>query len=78
VGDSRDDKTFDSMGRRKTRIVAIDALSRIGVAQYEVENILRLSLMLFYILSHTHTQTAELAGQSWLLARVSSGTSFDR
>ncbi|KAJ3700531.1 hypothetical protein LUZ61_004236 [Rhynchospora tenuis] len=41
AGDYRDKKLFDSMGRRNTRIVAIDALSRIGVAQYEVENILR-------------------------------------
>ncbi|KAJ3683507.1 hypothetical protein LUZ60_013734 [Juncus effusus] len=41
TGNYSDEKPFDSMGRRKTRIIAIDALSRVGVAQYETENLLR-------------------------------------
>ncbi|KAJ4749050.1 hypothetical protein LUZ62_083455 [Rhynchospora pubera] len=41
VGDHVDTKPFDKMGRRKTRIVAIDALCRPRMAQYEIRFLLR-------------------------------------
>ncbi|CAA2959138.1 poly(ADP-ribose) glycohydrolase 1-like [Olea europaea subsp. europaea] len=40
-GDYKDVKGVDSMGRRKTRIIAIDALSRVGKRQYTPECLLR-------------------------------------
>ncbi|XP_073004032.1 poly(ADP-ribose) glycohydrolase 1-like isoform X1 [Typha latifolia] len=40
VGDYLDKKPFDSMGRRKTRIIAIDALYSPKMAQYGIECIL--------------------------------------
>eukprot|EP00262_Sarcandra_glabra_P004609 TRINITY_DN15738_c0_g1_i1.p1 TRINITY_DN15738_c0_g1~~TRINITY_DN15738_c0_g1_i1.p1 ORF type:complete len:586 (+),score=90.93 TRINITY_DN15738_c0_g1_i1:140-1897(+) len=41
LGDYKDKNPVDSMGRRKTRIVAIDALCSPRMRQYEVECILR-------------------------------------
>lgn len=41
VGDFLDQKPSDLMGRRKTRIVAIDALDRPRFRQYTVEGLLR-------------------------------------
>ncbi|XP_022858838.1 poly(ADP-ribose) glycohydrolase 1-like isoform X2 [Olea europaea var. sylvestris] len=40
-GNYKDVKGVDSMGRRKTRIIAIDALSRVGKRQYTTECLLR-------------------------------------
>ncbi|XP_051123031.1 poly(ADP-ribose) glycohydrolase 1-like isoform X2 [Andrographis paniculata] len=40
-GDYVDEKSFDTMGRRKTRIVAIDALIHPGKRQYKSECLLR-------------------------------------
>ncbi|KAL0341406.1 UNVERIFIED_CONTAM: Poly(ADP-ribose) glycohydrolase 1 [Sesamum radiatum] len=40
-GDHVDTKSVDTMGRRRTRIIAIDALSRPGKRQYTVECLLR-------------------------------------
>ncbi|KAG9132799.1 hypothetical protein Leryth_026317 [Lithospermum erythrorhizon] len=40
-GNHVDQRDIDSMGRRKTRIIAIDALRRPGKRQYELELILR-------------------------------------
>lgn len=36
-----DEKSVDTMGRRKTRIIAMDALSRVGKRQYTLECLLR-------------------------------------
>ncbi|RWR96705.1 hypothetical protein CKAN_02610300 [Cinnamomum micranthum f. kanehirae] len=41
MGDYQDMGPADSMGRRKTRIVAIDALCRPGMRQYRVKGLLR-------------------------------------
>ncbi|XP_010908399.1 poly(ADP-ribose) glycohydrolase 1 [Elaeis guineensis] len=41
VGDYLDKKPCDSMGRRKTRIVAIDAVCSPGIMQYEVDCLVR-------------------------------------
>ncbi|KAL6636533.1 hypothetical protein ACP70R_024105 [Stipagrostis hirtigluma subsp. patula] len=41
VGDYLDSKPFDSMGRRRTRIVAIDALDSPTMLQYESRGLLR-------------------------------------
>ncbi|KAL5990731.1 hypothetical protein ACLOJK_011635 [Asimina triloba] len=40
-GDYVDKKPVDPLGRRKTRIVAIDALRRAGIMQYQVDGLLR-------------------------------------
>ncbi|MCL7042716.1 hypothetical protein MKW94_012109 [Papaver nudicaule] len=40
-GDYLDEKLIDCMGRRKTRIIAIDALYRPGMRQYRVKYLLR-------------------------------------
>ncbi|KAL8049047.1 hypothetical protein ABFX02_07G108300 [Erythranthe guttata] len=40
-GDYADKKSFDTMGRRKTRIIAIDALCNPGKRQYKLEFLLR-------------------------------------
>ncbi|XP_074560374.1 poly(ADP-ribose) glycohydrolase 1-like isoform X2 [Curcuma longa] len=41
MGDYQDNKPFDSMGRRKTWIVAIDALCNPRMRQYEIEYLVR-------------------------------------
>lgn len=41
VGDYLDNKPYDSIGRRKTRIAAIDALCSPRMWQYEVEGLVR-------------------------------------
>ncbi|KAG8369345.1 hypothetical protein BUALT_Bualt14G0001700 [Buddleja alternifolia] len=40
-GDNVDKKSIDEMGRRRTRKIAMDALSRIGKKQYKLEYLLR-------------------------------------
>jgi hypothetical protein len=48
VGDYLDTKPLDAMGRRKTRIVAIDALDCPTKLQYETNGLLRYVLFLFH------------------------------
>lgn len=46
-GDYVDDKDIDALGRRKTRIVAIDALCGPGMRQYREKFLLRFVNLLF-------------------------------
>lgn len=48
-GDYVDKKEIDILGRRKSRIIAIDALSRPGKRQYRVECLLRYASV-YYLL----------------------------
>jgi hypothetical protein len=48
VGDYLDTKPLDAMGRRKTRIIAIDALDCPTKLQYETSGLLRYVLFLFH------------------------------
>ncbi|KAF0912487.1 hypothetical protein E2562_014082 [Oryza meyeriana var. granulata] len=49
TGDYLDSKPFDAMGRRKTRIVAIDALDYPTRLQFESSGLLRYALFLFHL-----------------------------
>ncbi|KAL3642186.1 hypothetical protein CASFOL_013001 [Castilleja foliolosa] len=40
-GDHKDNKCLDSMGRRRTRVIAIDALEQPGSTQYKPESLVR-------------------------------------
>ncbi|KAI3849187.1 hypothetical protein MKW92_046581 [Papaver armeniacum] len=40
-GEYSDNKLIDCMGRRKTRIIAIDAAPRLGIKQFRLENLVR-------------------------------------
>ncbi|KAK4436636.1 Poly(ADP-ribose) glycohydrolase 1 [Sesamum alatum] len=65
-GDHVDTKSVDTMGRRRTRIIAIDALSRPGKRQYALECLLRETNKAFCGFFDQHKIDSN--GLKWLLA----------
>lgn len=65
LGDYQDDRPIGSMGRRKTTIVAIDALDDPRNKQYAAKGLLRCVVCVFYSL-HSDWSTALFATSTYI------------
>lgn len=62
-----DIREIDSFGRRKTIIVAIDALRSPGLRQYRVDSLLRFGFLIFLFVIHLRVGRALAVNQFLLL-----------